>query len=254
MSASKRGRHRAHVSPPARAGNDQLLGQVEQGSAFQAVGRAGAEALRQRLAPARNGPAEGRKTKWGGGSSRRERQGAEAEWWGKGYMMIWELFNYKPPPSVVERSGGRQTEVWEGGGGGRGSSPPASDSHALLPRKGLPVDEAGRKVGLAGRGPWEDKGSRGSWQAGETWRAWLTPVRLRWPGRDRSGGRGAAPTPLASQLPQIGAGAAPGRRAGAGGGVPGPGSLTSTLPWRPPLPSARVAAAADPGAGKAPQG
>ncbi|XP_045295810.1 uncharacterized protein LOC123577694 [Leopardus geoffroyi] len=124
MSASKRGRHRAHVSPPARAGNDQLLGQVEQGSAFQAVGRAGAEALRQRLAPGRNGPAEGRKTKWGGGSSRRE-------------------------------------------------------------RKGLPVDEAGRKVGLAGRGPWEDKGSRGSWQAGETWRAWLTPVRLRWPGRDR---------------------------------------------------------------------
>ena len=69
MSASKRGRHRAHVSPPARAGNDQLLGQVEPGSAFQAVGRAGAEALRQRLAPGRSGPAEGRKTKWGAGAA-----------------------------------------------------------------------------------------------------------------------------------------------------------------------------------------
>nr|XP_060506036.1 uncharacterized protein LOC132690091 [Panthera onca] len=135
MSASKRGRHRAHVSPPARAGNDQLLGQVEQGSTFQAVGRAGAEALRQRLAPGRNGPAEGRKTKWGGRSSRRERQGGGGRVVGEGYMTIWELFNYKPPPSVVERSGGRQTEVWEGGGGGRGSSPPASDSHAILPRK-----------------------------------------------------------------------------------------------------------------------
>lgn len=50
----------------------------------------------------------------------------------------------------------------------------------------------------------------------------------------------AVPTPLMCQLLQNRAGAATGLRVGAGGSVPDPRSLTSTLPWRPWLPSARA--------------
>lgn len=65
MSASKRGQHRANVPPPRRAPEDQPLGQVETGTAFQAVGSAGAEALRPGSAPGRKRLAEGRRRKWG---------------------------------------------------------------------------------------------------------------------------------------------------------------------------------------------
>lgn len=81
--------------------------------------------------------------------------------------------------------------------------------------------------------------------AGEAWPAQFTPVCLWWPGRARAG------RPLRRPW---GPGCCRTGRWGREAAFPDSRPLTSVLPWRPLLPSARVAAVGDPRAGKARRG
>lgn len=118
----------------------------------------------------------------------------------------------------------------------RGSPQPASRVPLRRPLSGagLLADGTGSRVCPAS-GPRRAPGGPRGGRAGGTRRAGLTPVGPWRRGPAGSEGGVAAPTPLRPQLLPSPAGAAPGRRVGAGGGAPGLGPVTSTLPWRPRL-------------------
>lgn len=184
----------------------------------------------------------------GGLSSRRETQGAEAEWWGRGRGEFGSCSHTNQPPSVVEWTGGRQTGAWESGGG-RGSRHSTSRVPIKMPSSlgggcRLTKQEV-RAAQLAARGePARDKGAGGSWQAGGTWRACGGP--------DGSGQEAGGPRQRLRR-PSCGRSGLGPRQAGgwgreaAGAGL---GAVTSTLPWRPRFPPHAVQQLRTPGLGR----